>query len=120
MISILFPVPPQRGNRRGQSRFENYAKKDYYAICDAVIFPSVKNVHVERAWIEATVEVNQFFDWDNAAALFKWPMDWLVSRGILKDDGWDFVRLREPIKQVKVKSKRRNVEIKLFETEDFE
>lgn len=101
-LRFVLPLPPNRGNARGHTRWMNRAKKDYfdalsniaaygrsaaYGDGDGVFdIPLPPAVALPKAKASAHLYVWNFYDDDGAAALMKWPMDWLVRNGYLADD----------------------------------
>lgn len=114
-LMVVLPAPPQRGNARGHSRTLNFAKKKYFIECDAAARGlNYKDLPIRVAEFDAWVDVHQTYDWDNLCALFKWPMDWLVERGILLSDDWNHLRPRHFPKQRIIRAKKRDLMIVLF------
>ena len=121
VLVLRLPAPPNKANARGQTRYLNLAKKQYFAACDAwaATQPRPPRTPPAACWWEAHLECWALYDWDNLTAICKWPFDWLVSRRYLHDDDphlfapldWQF-----PIQVVK-RVTRRTLTLTLYPTD---
>ena len=94
-----FPLPPNRANARGASRFKNHEKKRYVnGTRDGLVGAAslakmwarefeADELPIDPAVGHAVIYTYNRFDDDNAAALLKWVLDSLVRAGIIADDG---------------------------------
>ena len=89
-ITFVFAKPENRGNRRGQSRYEIYSERRW---ANAETKRNVEVLQRDRhrfplpgARWALTAYVHGDTDFDNLVAMMKWPLDWLVDRGVVPDD----------------------------------
>lgn len=89
-ITFVFAKPENRGNRRGQSRYEIYSERRW---ANLETKRNIEVLHRDRhrfplagARWKMTAYVQGATDFDNLVALMKWPLDWLVDRGVVADD----------------------------------
>ena len=67
-----------------------------------------EDVRALKAWrelglkvkVKMEVEAKQLYDEDNLNALAKWPLDYLVTSGLLRDDSPDCVQFEKPEQRV--------------------
>ena len=71
--------------------YESSKKKRFFRASDATNRGRLKDSRYPfvAAEFTATVEVFNRFDCDNLMAILKWPLDWLVDRGVVEDDSPD-------------------------------
>ena len=91
-IELILPAPESLGNARGHSRWEASKKSKYiesigwllndYKRKNPGIFP------MKAATWTAYLEVGNYYDWDNLAAILKWPFDALRDYKLIESDGW--------------------------------
>jgi hypothetical protein len=91
-----FPLPPDRGNRRGHSRWEKFGNKrrglmswsefnmasNLLNLREKVSIPTLKYALI---WAHFRV-IHRRRDFDNLDAWLKWPLDWLRKHAILLND----------------------------------
>lgn len=89
-IVVVLELPPNRGNQRGQTRYESFAKRRLWARYDAAVargeIPPAPPQPLECVTIRYDVKCAQLQDWDNAHARMKHASDWLVRAGYIVDD----------------------------------
>jgi Holliday junction resolvase RusA-like endonuclease len=118
MIELTLPLPPNRANAREHWRVTHRKKKDYYLWAERAL----RN-HDCQAWrtkegrvaLTATLYLWNKMDRDNLMARLKWPLDVLVSYGLLVDDSEEWLDLKMPTQVVDRKNPR--IEIQLKEAE---
>jgi hypothetical protein len=84
------PLPPQKGNARGNWRASHFSRKAYWQQCDNTVTLRRNPRAPATPWEVATavVEMRTFnpMDQDNAEARLKDALDWLQSRGYVVND----------------------------------
>ena len=84
------PLPPNMLNgpsSRLHPVKKSFKQREYRAACDAVpALPAPPAMPLTRARLEITLRTSLAMDRDGAWARCKWPLDWLVARGYLRDD----------------------------------
>ena len=124
MIELTLPLPPNRANAREHWRVTHRKKKAYYAVAQANLYIQVGTVEGlmppvfanGRRTLTATLYVKKKFDPDNRVALLKWPIDCLVSHGLLVDDSDEWLDFTEIPKQV-IDRENMRVVIRLGDTQ---
>lgn len=93
---MILPMPPNRGNTRGHTRFQTSAKNKYFALCDSLFhqqgYYPFRLPPLEKTTWHAEFFVKQktnLMDFDNMVARLKWPFDYLKLRKLIVDDSWD-------------------------------
>lgn len=89
VMTFTFPLPPNRGNARGHSYYESFAKKRYFMKLDRIFGEEVHTKHepLSFALYRAHCHVPRYMDSDNLVGRFKFIFDWLVARNFIFDDG---------------------------------
>lgn len=110
-MKLTLPLPLNLANSRMHWRPKHSAKLEYWAMLDQRqmlnMIPPPPAEPFESVTIEATWYLHGTpMDEDNAYARLKWPTDWLVSRGYIRDDKAKNVRLLPPAQKVDRKNKR--------------
>lgn len=94
VIQITLPIPDNKANLKGSTngfRVRDLRDK-YFKQCDAHLMVArfnFKNPPIEKAEYYAELHFKNaasLMDFDNLVARLKWPIDYLVSRGIIVDD----------------------------------
>lgn len=91
-LTLRLPLPPNTANARFHWRTKEKLRSEYFARCDllyaARMLPrAVGGAFVwERATVSAHLVLGQSMDEDNAMARCKWPLDWAVRKGYVRDD----------------------------------
>lgn len=87
---LILPLPPNLANGRMHWRTKLKGKNGYYGALDMLLMlhriPAPPEVPWSKAQVYATLVVGNAMDEDNSVARLKWPLDWLVKRGYVKDD----------------------------------
>jgi hypothetical protein len=90
---LLFhlPLPPNLANARMHWRVKHAEQARYVRLLDSLLTVQRLPMPPEEPWshgaVEALLVLGNHMDHDNAMARLKWPLDWLVRRGYLEDDG---------------------------------
>ena len=114
-MKLTLPLPPNRANAREHWRATHKKKVAYYQRAKLALYAQcgvMQDEALERPTLTATLYVWNFYDPDGATALLKWPIDCLVSYGILVDDSMKHLDFTQIPKQV-IDRKNRRVEIEL-------
>ena len=123
-MKITLPLPPNMANSRLHWRVKNRKRKEYFEACDlaAILVPVRERAllvrrapSIEKTMIRATVYCGALHDEDNLLARLKFPVDWMVRRGFLKDDGPMQISWYWPIEQVVKRGQDYRVEFELTE-----
>ncbi len=89
-LCFRFPMPPNIGNARMHWRTKDRERKAYFAALDGLQLtkqvPPPPAVPLVAPRIAVVMTLGNRMDHDNAMSRLKWPVDWLQSRGYLKND----------------------------------
>jgi hypothetical protein len=99
MLTITLPVPANIANGRMHWAAKSRKQKAYRLRC-TVMHPSRPERPIEKAHITAAWYVWNTMDDDNAVARLKWPIDWLVARGIILNDDPAHMTLGEVTQEI--------------------
>ena len=123
-LEFTIPLPPNRANDRSHWRKVHRDKLNYWAHLDAIqllnradlgfYIPKPPAAPLTRAKIRATLFVWSLMDEGNSLARLKWPEDWLVTRGYIRNDT-RIVLKWEGIPDQVVDRKHQRVELTLTE-----
>lgn len=103
-------------NSRMHWRVKQKTKKAYWDSCDIYRALWLRNGRqFERAKIRATIFCGGRMDHDNAIARLKWPVDFLVTQGLLAGDKPSQLSWHWPIEQVVKRNQEYRVEITIEE-----
>ncbi len=113
-MKLTLPLPPNRANAREHWRVTHRKKTAYYEIAHYALMAQELELPFgcKRATLNATLYVWAKMDPDNAVARLKWPIDCLVSHGLLWDDSDKHLDFTQMPKQV-IDRKNQRVEIEL-------
>lgn len=121
VITLTLPLPPNLGNGRGHSRWIGAAKKRYFAQldhrqnCGLIPRPPVKPI--ERVVVTSVAYVGAVNDEENLHyRVYKWPADWLRTRGYIAADDPAHCTMTQP-RQVVRRGQQYRVELTLTPTE---
>lgn len=103
MMTFEFPLPPNLLNERVHWRVKNKERKRYFAVCDTLLaakrLPEAPEVPLTPVVLHSVLYLagTKLHDDDNAMARgYKWPVDWLRTRGYIEDDGRPHCRMTIP------------------------
>lgn len=105
-ITVTLPLPPNLANGRGHSRWIGAAKKRYFAQLDhrqncGLIQPPPERA-IERVVITSVAYVGAPNDSENMHfRAYKWPCDWLRTRGYIVNDDPSHCTMVQPEQVVK-------------------
>ena len=112
-MRITLPMPPNMANKS----FGHWAKKgrarDEYMMLAMVLSQDVKRPRkpFHRARISVTLYTWNPMDRDNLTARLKWPIDFLVERGVIVDDGPKCLESEMPKQAIDRKHMRVEIEL---------
>lgn len=92
LVTFHFPLPENRGNRRGHSRWEWVGKNKFYegaTLMNLAIIGSFRRkypIQPEKWFWKSHAIVKRCLDFDNLVAMHKHPLDWLRLQGIICQD----------------------------------
>jgi hypothetical protein len=94
VIRLTVPMPPLMTNRTGRQsrhwRAVERAKRRYWAALDerqnCGLIPPPLPRPLDRASLRSVMYLGAPMDDDNAVARHKWILDWLRTRGYVRDD----------------------------------
>lgn len=98
VLTLTLPLPMNIANSRMHWRVKEALRQSYFAACDYLL--TIKQVPppphhtkpLERCALRATLKVGGAMDDDNAVARCKWSIDWLKTRGYIRDDSRKHLR----------------------------
>ena len=109
MTRFVIPLPPNRANARGHTRWMNRAKKDYWKALDNIqafgtsltygdgfSIPKPPAEPHEKVETSAVLYVWNAMDHGNAMNRLKWIEDWIVRAGYVVDDSpehWEWTAI---------------------------
>ena len=110
-LKLTMPMPPNRSNARWHWRTENKLKGEYYDLC--LVSVRVRRPSLVPKHTRITVRMFTWspMDADNLMARLKWPVDWLVIRGYIRDDSPDALTWEMPTQAIDRKNQRIEVEL---------
>lgn len=115
LIKITLPLPPNMANASWAHWGPKHKDRvSYEDVCDiamldvAGVFLTIK---IPKARIRATLYMWNRMDEDNLTARLKWPVDWLVKRGVLVDDSPKHLEWEMPQQFVDRKNPRVEIEL---------
>lgn len=119
-ITLTVPMPPNLANwasGRSHWRTKGRAKRDYYAQLDARqnagLIPPPPASPLASVLLRAVMHLGAAMDDDNAKIrAYKWPADWLRTRGYIVDDKRPHCRMEDP-EQIVKRGQEYRVEITL-------
>lgn len=92
-LHITVPMPPPLSNASGRSRHWRTVareKRNYLNLLDglwlAKRMPAAPVPPLRRVQLTATMYVGARHDQDNLVSRCKWPIDWIATRGFVKND----------------------------------
>lgn len=92
-LHITVPMPPSFANASGRSRHWRTVareKRRYLNLLDGLWLskqiPEAPAVPLGKVQITATMYVGGQHDQDNLVSRCKWPIDWIATRGFVKND----------------------------------
>ena len=95
-LTLTFPMPPNLANARMHWRVKHKEKADYWQRLDNLQLqgeiPPPPQVRWHVVSISTVMYLARRMDLDNAMARHKWVLDWLVTRGYIKDDRGAFLQ----------------------------
>lgn len=105
-IVFKLPIPPNLANGRGHSRWSGAQKKRYFERLDRRqgygLIPPPPKEPFAKAELHAVLELGAAMDDDNAKLrAYKWPCDWLKTRGYIVDDRKTRLTMHDPEQSVK-------------------
>lgn len=114
-IELTFPLPPNLANGRGHSRWSGARKKRYFKMMDERqaygLVPPPPSVPHERVTLSAWMGLGARMDDDNAMLrAYKWPADWLRTRGYIVNDQAPHCTMTLPTREI-VRADERLLEI---------
>ena len=110
-VKLTLPLPMNRANARWHWATEMRIKRSYYDKC-LVRYGKIPKTTMQRAKISVKFFLHQKMDDDNLRGRLKWPLDWLVIRGFIKNDSPDVLVWGPVTQEVDRKDKRIEIEIK--------
>jgi hypothetical protein len=105
-ITITVPLPPNLANARMHHMTKHRAMKRYFKQLDARQNGGLIPPPPAQPWpsvvITAEMRLAGRMDDENAKyRCYKWPCDWLKTRGYLVDDKQPYCTMRDPVQVVK-------------------
>ena len=97
-LVISLPFPPNMANGRMHWRVKERHRAQYLVLCRGLWYAEIDGCsarssmhefarqHRTKSLLSFCLRLGGRMDDDNALARCKWPVDWLVSEGILVDD----------------------------------
>src|SRR5688500_14519448 len=92
-MKITLPLPPNLANSRMHWRVKHNKRKAYFESCGMSYALNPQHNYFwtatrppDRAKVRATIYCGGMMDTDNALARLKWPVDWMVTHGLLVGD----------------------------------
>lgn len=115
-LRFELPLPPNMNERRFRQDWK--PKRRYHAKLDQLVLlrqlPAAPFAPLERVKLRIELRTSLAMDQENAELrASKWPLDWLVSRGYLADDGPGCIE-RGPVEQRRCPRKSAGVLIEIF------
>ena len=110
-MKLTLPLPPNRGNARWHWRTENKLKNEYYDLCLFSVRVRRPMSMPDRMRITVKLFTWSQMDTDNLMARLKWPVDFLVRRGYIRDDSPDALTWEMPTQAIDRKNQRIEVEL---------
>ena len=98
VLTLVLPMPPNRGNARENRYVTQKRKKAYYAAAAVALhsqFAGKLEGWPGRATMTATLYTYNKMDWDGRCARMKWPQDAMVRYGLLIDDSDEYLTVNE-------------------------
>lgn len=104
-VTLTFILPPNLANGRGHSRWLGMQKKRYFAMMDerqnCGLVPPPPAVPYDHFILDAWMGLGARMDDDNAMLrAYKWPADWLRTRGYIADDQAPACTMRLPVRRI--------------------
>lgn len=105
-LMMNLPMPPNLGNSRGHSRWSGAQKKRYFEILDKRqlfgMLPEPPKQPWDNVQLRADLHLGARMDDDNAKfRAYKWPADWLRTRGYIVDDKRPHCQMLDPAQFIK-------------------
>ena len=114
-MKLTLPLPLNLANARLHWAQQHRARRKYYEVCDSHavvgIIPGPPAETPERAQVALKFFLHNKQDPDNLAHRAKWVLDYLVTRGYLKDDREANMEWVPPEQEIDRKNKRVEIEI---------
>jgi hypothetical protein len=107
MIRLTVPLPPNIANNPGRTwGGRHHKKKRYFAQLDerqnCGLIPAPPTSALVRVEISATMTLGSKMDAENAKyRAYKWPCDWLKTRGYIANDAPPNCVMRDPEQIIK-------------------
>ena len=105
-LTFVLPLPPNLGNSSMHWAVKARQKKAYLEECDGL--QNIRRVPLPprdpfaKATVSATMYVGKLHDHENAKfRAYKWPCDWLKTRGYMLDDNPKVCTMLAPEQVVK-------------------
>lgn len=100
-IELTLPMPPNLANGRGHSRWSGAQKKRYFQALDerqqCGMIPPPPHRPLDSVRLQAAMYLRGTMDDDNAKfRAYKWPADWLRTRGYIVDDKRPHCTMEDP------------------------
>lgn len=118
-LTLTMPMPVNRGNARMHWRPTLRAKKHYFADCDQRqligMIPPPPPTPFGRCVLNATMVLGQAMDDDNAMARLKYALDWIRTRGYVRDDSRRVIQWAGFPRQIVDRTRIACVELRLTE-----
>ena len=115
---LTLPLPTNIANARLHWAQRHRARRKYFEICDLFMAGGERagvsappSQPPEKAKIRITFFLHNKMDEYNLTARAKWIQDWLQTRGYIKSDSPDHLRLLRPRQKVDRKNKRVEIEL---------
>lgn len=113
MIELALPMPPNNANpgsrthwaTKGRDKKKYFRDLDERQNCGLIPAPPVRPY--DHALVSAWMGLGRRMDDDNAKfRAYKWPCDWLKTRGYLVDDKRPHCQMEDPVQMIVPRDER--------------